>query len=90
MDLAVAMDLVVDMDFTEGTGITVAMVADGMVTTDGEGGVPGGGALQHGHITGVPRVTPTMVMRVTPTIVVRTMRNTPAIVIRTLSVTRAR
>jgi hypothetical protein len=51
--------------FTEAVGFT------------GGTGQVAGGALQHGHITGAPGVTPTMVirtMRVTPTIVVRTIR----------------
>jgi len=55
-------------------------VAEGMGFTDmGFAGGPGGGVLQHGHITGAPGVTPTMVIRtmqVTPTMVIRTIRVT--------------
>ena len=62
-EVAAAMELAVAMDFTDGTGQVAG---------------PGrGGALQHGHITGAPGVTPTMVirtMRVTPTTIVRTIR----------------
>jgi len=53
------------VDFTE-AGFTGA----------GEVAGPGGGALQHGHITGALGVTPTMVIRtirVTPTMVIRTI-----------------
>lgn len=58
------------MDFAEGMGFTDM----------GFTGGPGGGVLlQHGHITGAPGVTPTMVIRtirVTHTIAIRTMRVT--------------
>jgi hypothetical protein len=52
-------------DFTEGLGFA--------------GDPGGGGVVQHGHITGAPGVTRTMVirtMRVTPTMVISTIRVT--------------
>jgi|GEM_PF-1496086 hypothetical protein len=73
------MDLVEAMDFTEAMGFTDMGFTDVDFTDMGFTGGPGGGVLQHGHITEAPGVTPTMVIRtirVTPTMVIRTIRFT--------------
>ncbi len=83
--MAVDFTVVVDstaVDFTEVGFAVVLDFAEGMGFAEGgEAAGPGGGVLQHGHITEAPGVTPTMV---TPPMVIRTIRVTPPMVIRTI------
>ena len=76
MEVAEATGLAEAMGFMEAMGFTVgfteAMDLTAMCFTGvGSTGDPGGGALEHGHITGAPGVTPAMVTpaMVTPRII---------------------